>query len=115
MHTTHDEDTQVCELPFGVEHDDEVTQPIALIPMDEMIASGPALARSYSRDLEVRPDISRADTVEMKPCPRAETQPLPVDLDDEEEAVPDFVRPERARRLTQPFGSRGAGPTIKVG
>jgi hypothetical protein len=105
------EDTEVVELPIGlgVSHDEEVTQPMAIIPMAELQATPPEgvrIARSYSRDLEVRPEIALG---------RAPTIKVPQTIAPPSNGIPVRVWPERARRLTQPFGSRGRGPSLKVG
>lgn len=104
------DDTQVVEMPFERE---EATQPMARITMDELTGSGPTLARSYSRDLEVRPDLDHKPTLDMAPLPspHALTQRIAPPSD----GVPVRIWPERARRLTRPFGSRGRGPALKVG
>lgn len=101
------DDTLVQDMPLeSCSWDHDTTQPIPKMTMDELASSGPTVSRSYSRDLEVRPDIT---------TPRTRTRTR---IASESDGVPLVVKPERAaraRRDTLPFGSRGAGPAVKVG
>lgn len=94
------DDTQVIDMTRW----EDATQPMATIPMEELIATPPQgvrIARSYSRDLEIRPDLDRTPTADM-----------PRTIAPHSDGVPVRVWPERARRLTLPMGSRGCGPHL---